>query len=55
MKNLLLLLSIVSIFLVACEKSDINEETGIEFDEKDTPTLYKIDKGDIIRPGDKPN
>ena len=50
MKNLLLLLAVFT-FLVACEKQDINEETSeIENNEL---MLYKIDKQDIVRPGDK--
>ncbi|WP_161635216.1 hypothetical protein [Aquimarina macrocephali] len=52
MKNLLLLLGVVCISLVACEKTEINEETS-EIEELDTP-LYKTDKGDIVRPGDDP-
>lgn len=53
MKNLLLLLVVLSVSSLSCEKSDINEETS-EF-ENNSPELYSIDKGDIVRPGDKPN
>lgn len=53
MKNLLLLLAVVCVFLVACEKTEINEESS-EIEELNTP-LYETDKGDIVRPGDNPN
>lgn len=51
MKNFLLLLVVVCVFFVACEKTEINEETS-EFENTNLET-YKIDKGDIVRPGDK--
>ncbi len=53
MKNLLLLLAVVCISLVSCEKPNIDEDTTSEIEELDTP-VYKIDKGDVVRPGDKP-
>lgn len=52
MKNILLLLVFVCVSLVACEKTEINEETS-EIEDINTP-LYKTDKGDIVRPGDRP-
>ncbi len=55
MKNILLLLAIVCVSLVACEKPEINEDTTSKTEDIEIPVLYKIDKGDIVRPGDKPS
>jgi hypothetical protein len=49
MKNLLLLM-VVCLFVVACEKTKINEETS-EIENLNIG-LYQTDKGDIVRPGD---
>ncbi len=50
MKNLLLLFT-VGVFLVACEKTNIEDETT-QIENNDLE-VYQVDKDDIIRPGDK--
>ncbi|TYP71533.1 hypothetical protein [Aquimarina intermedia] len=47
MKNFLLL-AVFAFLFIACEKTDLYDESGEEIE------LFQTEKGDVIRPGDDP-
>ncbi len=51
-KLVFVFLVVLGVSMVSCETPDSNDETAQELEGFE---LYKVDKDDIVRPGDDPN